>query len=1219
MIDEDSNEVTIVEMVMANTSKVVLSESAVTASTTTSGSVKNGEHKLSAKVDNDLCNGTDRKDDSDDDVIMVPVPRVLVLKKDEKTRGYVLGSVELNTPPKVSYPKPKVVHAPYSSTSTAKPSFTPVNNHKTDNQLLNVPSSHSTPDLVKKPTNIVKSSPLSSLNSNTNLVKKPSNTLPRGDAKTIPSSSTANLYNSVVKYTKPQINNSLPSSTKSPSQAKAFALLTTHKRQVIKREMIRQNFIASHPNNKSIIKNKGPGIRQQVAASFGNRIPIPGGGSANKINCDKSDTRVLSTTTKSTSLKTINSLKLKPWATTKNISPTRIMNKSQTMTKMTDLVQSIISESKKPCDISSNLEGNKSQDASSSTNSTSRLKDMPDNTVSNKLNKRVVVNETNGPKGKKVKMCDTDYSIDRVIADKRAKHEKNFSTSPSKPLGPPPTTIKGNSQTAKINPTPSTFQHQISKLPKEVQINRCSADPLLARVLEWKVTWMKENKSIKTRPPPVSEKPLRPLKLTYSSLKEYCDTYEPLILHEIWGHVMQTFESEKSGINSMVAISSYEAMDPFLRIDCQTLSSFKDFEDQKHISEGEMVLMELKADGGESRLVFGYIQELGTEEITKKTLLSRYLKPSPHHKLLLKYHIRTRLRPIILDMKEIIRVTSFYYLRPMLRNIEAVYSLVNSKLCEEILNPSVMACQMAFPQEIKLPDNSYNESQYKSILASVEAVQRPFPIPKMLLVQGPPGTGKTFTLVGMIQRIFTDWDDLSNSPKILVCTPSNGAVDEIARRLHDHRHFLNKSPMNRSLRIVRLGQTNQIHPSVRKFSLDELVESNIKSRKSDLEKTFTTKINSLKDSAAKKDQEIAELRAKNEKDKADKCASEMYQIYRDLKLAQAELSKVEETNSAQDKRLLKLDILRKADVILSTLNSSRHVLLEDLFQSKRDPIRFNCAIIDEASQCAEPELLMPLMYNSISKLILIGDPMQLPATVISPIAAEYNYGRSLFERIFLHFGKYSTNSPVLMLDTQYRMHSQICSFPSLKFYDNRLKTPDALDERPFPAKPYMVFDLRGTVEDVANPKNIVNEAEADFVVTLYVAVREMIPKNCTIGIITPYQGQKRMLINKLENHKDNLLDINTIDGFQGQERDVVILSLVRDFSKRDSKIGFLTSNNRLNVALTRARHSIILCMSDASQVVNELWKELLDDADSRQAVYRTSYKSKKGFQKLLSR
>lgn len=1206
MIDEDSDEVCIVGEVTRDpeTLPSVDPSRAPAASTATAEGPGTTEPcKSRANIDSDHKNGIDKSEDSDDDVIMVPVPRVLVLKKDEKTRGFVLGSVEINTPAKINSKEPKVVLASHSSTLSTKLS-PPLKNQNAskDDPIKNPPNSS-----LSSNNFTTKASPLSSLNSNPSLVKKTSNPLPSDTTRAITSSSSKRLTISHSKSI--QSINSL-TSNKSPLVAKA--LLAKHKSQAIKREIIRKKFAASHPNN---FKTKGS-LKQQVAASFGNRIPIPGGGSASIKSNDKLELHTVS----GSSTRCASNLSTKPSTSGKDkillkedSSHKRVIPKTQGMTHMTDLVQSIISASNRTND-KSNSELVKSKENGQ------LVKSDTLHTVNNgRTSKRVVVNESNGPQGKKVKMCDTDYNIDRVIAEKRAKHEQNISTSPSKPLGPAPKTVKRNAAPNKVNPTSSTLQNQISKLPKDVNSNKFTADPLLAQILEWKVTWMKESRKVKAKPPPVSGKPLKPLKLSYTSLKDYCETYEPLILHEIWGHVMQAFEGKQSGINVFVAISSYEAADPFLRIDCQTTVSLKEYEEQKHLSEGEMVLMELRVEGADSRLVFGYVQDLTTEDITKTTLMARLLKPPPNHKFLLKYHIRTRLRILKLDISQMMRVTGFYYLRPMLRNIEALYSLANSKLCEEILNPGEMACQMAFPQNIKPPDNSYNESQYKAILASVEAVQRPFPIPKMLLVQGPPGTGKTFTLIGMIRKMFLDWDDPSNSLKILVCTPSNGAVDEIARRLHDERHFLNQSSMKRSLRIVRLGQLSQIHPDIKKLSLDELVERNLKCRKTDLEKIHLTKINHLKDLAAKKDREIAELRAKNEKDKADKCAAEMYQVYRDLKLAQAEMNKAEESNSSQDKRMLKLDILRKADVILSTLNSCRHSLLEVLFQTERDPIRFNCAIIDEASQCAEPEILMPLMYNSISKLILIGDPMQLPATVISPHAAEYNYGRSLFERVFLHFGSYAPNSPVLMLDTQYRMHSEICSFPSLKFYDNRLKTPQVLDERPYPTKPYMVFDLRGTVENTSNPKNIINEWEADFVATLYAAVREMVPKNSTIGIVTPYQGQKKMLRDKLDNVSDNFLDINTIDGFQGQERDVIILSLVRDFSKKDSSIGFLTSTHRLNVALTRARHSLMLCLSDASQITNELWKSLIEDAESRQAIYRTSYKSRKGFQKLISR
>jgi len=265
--------------------------------------------------------------------------------------------------------------------------------------------------------------------------------------------------------------------------------------------------------------------------------------------------------------------------------------------------------------------------------------------------------------------------------------------------------------------------------------------------------------------------------------------------------------------------------------------------------------------------------------------------------------------------------------------------------------------------------------------------------------------------------------------------------------------------------------------------------------------------------------------------------------------------------------------------------------------------------VDEASQCSEPELLMPLFYKTISKMILIGDPMQLPATVKSRKANDMRFGRSLFERFFEHFGGYEDESnPVLMLDEQYRMHPDICKFPAEKFYAGRLKSHESIAARmaKFPLRAYSVINVRDTSLDTLDPKNVINRAEARFVINVcHVICTILKHSTATIGIITPYQGQKKLLQNLID--KENLSiqpTVNTIDGFQGQEKDIIILSCVRaNENGHAGGIGFMGSMQRMNVALTRAKHSFIACVSRPALEHNDLWKSFIDDAVKRHCIF----------------
>ena len=407
------------------------------------------------------------------------------------------------------------------------------------------------------------------------------------------------------------------------------------------------------------------------------------------------------------------------------------------------------------------------------------------------------------------------------------------------------------------------------------------------------------------------------------------------------------------------------------------------------------------------------------------------------------------------------------------------------------------------------------------------------------------GAGKTKTLVGIVKKIFLDWKEKNACPKLLICAPSNGAIDEIGKRLFKEKDFLTKSKVNRSLRIVRIGQEENMNSDVKEnMYIDSLINKNIQMKQDDL-KVFH------RGELGEKEAELNSLTLKANCLERDKEFEELKQIKARMSLLKNQigyLEKYQKDKTKEKKKLdtdgmkkkLRFDLLTKADIILTTLSSCSNASLLQVFNEKRI---FNCCIIDEASQCTEPEILMPLSFNSITKMILIGDPMQLPATTISTIASKFGFGRSLFERFYKYLqSKPTLNQFYIMLNIQYRMHSEICSFPSRLFYNNRLQTDKKADHRQFPLIPYMVFDVKDTVECKKNVKNIHNSLESDFVVKLTNKCTEILAgcdqfKNFTvkIGIITPYQGQRKLLesgINRLSNRRVKI-EVNTIDGFQG--------------------------------------------------------------------------------------
>ena len=230
-------------------------------------------------------------------------------------------------------------------------------------------------------------------------------------------------------------------------------------------------------------------------------------------------------------------------------------------------------------------------------------------------------------------------------------------------------------------------------------------------------------------------------------------------------------------------------------------------------------------------------------------------------------------------------------------------------------------------------------------------------------------------------------------------------------------------------------------------------------------------------------------------------------------------------------------------------------------------------IIDEACQAVELDCLIPLQHG-VSKVIAVGDPEQLPSTVLSKKSQELDFGCSLFERLYKVFQTESRTlfrdeslanfNPVLLLDTQYRMHPEICTFPSRHVYDGRVKTDssvmDRLSTRKCPFRPLLFFDLVDSKEtsdsrgSLAGP-SVSNLVEATFTVALCLEITKLYPPH-SIGVITPYQKQKALIMGRLRtatfrDEEGNirplagLVEVGTVDGFQGREKEFIILSCVR--------------------------------------------------------------------------
>lgn len=786
-------------------------------------------------------------------------------------------------------------------------------------------------------------------------------------------------------------------------------------------------------------------------------------------------------------------------------------------------------------------------------------------------------------------------------------------------------------------------------------------DAILTAILQWRVSWLDEQKKF-AKPPPISRKEPRRLKITYENYKDYESTFMPLLMHEIWAQIFESWSKletllatgttmevdsshephfgnhkKPSGLQInprnqnvhsqqlkqlLVGVATYKTEGLYqCTLRCHYIVEARHLASHmKLIGEGDLIRLDLvtcprvdqpassetASDVKKDNILslFAYVQDVSSERINQYTKLADcfIMKASYTRNChLINYNVIIAKRPLKLKTDEPMRMSGLYYLKPMIRQIESVAMLKESALASDILCPKVITCQLSIPTIVSIKSPHYNDMQYKAIIGTNEALVRN--IPKIQLIQGPPGTGKTHTLCGIIKHFYTHWRDSSRIPKILICTPSNGAIDEVARRLYKEREFMKTSITKRSLRLVRVGQPEQVADSVRHISLDDLVETNSNYKVEMIKKKHLARVKQLEDELSKCDTEITNLRYMERHNEIPGVEARMASLFKELEASKSaeELTAKREASEAA-KRNMRFELIKNADVILTTLNSCQRHPLDSIFKGEHAQLSFHCVIVDEASQCCEPELLMPLCYR-ISKMILIGDPMQLPATVISKHAQEFDFGRSLFERFFNHFDRYSPKSPIIMLTEQYRMHPDICHFPSKRFYDDRLISAPCTHVK-YPLRHYILFDLRHSSESKSRGTSMENEVEANFVRNLLVAVLTKAPENSRIGVITPYRGQLKLLTSKimsLKSQKNMEVNINTCDGFQGQEQDIIILSCVRAFEHGGS-IGFLKSFQRMNVSLTRAKYSLIVVISVKALSKDDTWKALIEDARNRRCL-----------------
>lgn len=447
--------------------------------------------------------------------------------------------------------------------------------------------------------------------------------------------------------------------------------------------------------------------------------------------------------------------------------------------------------------------------------------------------------------------------------------------------------------------------------------------------------------------------------------------------------------------------------------------------------------------------------------------------------------------------------------------------------------------------ELDLP-NYLNASQQDAIRLARAAYD-------LAVIHGPPGTGKTTTLVAlMVQAVLA-------GEKVLACAPSNTAVDHLLEELVDAGQ-----------RVVRIGHPARVTPRLQQHCLDGLMEQH--------ESQVVVK--------ALRRQAEDLLRQAEKWTRAPRASGERHQMRRAARDLEQEAKALE--------RYMARSILDRADIVCATTT------FNDDFLGNR---HFDLGVIDEACQSTEPGSWCPLPF--VDKVVLAGDPQQLPPTVLSLDAAAEGFDRSLMQRVMELYGP----SISRLLNVQYRMHEQIMEFSSQQLYEGRLiADPSVRDHRlcdlpnvrmqPMTQEPVAFYDSAGANwDEELEPSGLSkrNRNEAKLVLQKVGELLEAGVDPQAIGVIAPYAAQVRLLRDSATKQAPSELwrrvEIDTVDGFQGREKEAIVISMVR--SNPQHEIGFLADRRRMNVALTRARRKLIVIGDSATLGIDPFYQAFL--------------------------
>ncbi|KAM0893397.1 hypothetical protein ACQ4PT_025141 [Festuca glaucescens] len=707
-------------------------------------------------------------------------------------------------------------------------------------------------------------------------------------------------------------------------------------------------------------------------------------------------------------------------------------------------------------------------------------------------------------------------------------------------------------------------------------------------------------------------KGLKYAKNSYASVAEYLGVFEPLLFEEVKAQIVQGRSSEEDveiGLDwQRGVVDSCTESEGFHKVAMVVQDGFREI-----VSENDLLLLSKeKFEEGVTPTAYAFAvveQRGGKDNISLRSFLAGEIKNLNVTKPVKSSRLQ-RVASTFSTPKSLLWVLKMCSLSTILREFSAMHSIASLPFKDLILSASDKnkdgddqnrAWNVPEPLMDYLQTN-LNGSQLEAVNAGLS--RRSF-----VLIQGPPGTGKTQTILGLLSAVLhsaparmqtkggfdvqkhgpeldiegknanwmkaspwliganprdlimpVDGDDgfyptgndlkpevISSNRKyrahVLVCAPSNSALDEIVSRvLLTGIRDENNSTYNP--KIVRIGL--KAHHSVKAVSMDYLIQQ---------------------------------------------------------KLSGVDRSADGGRRGAGEYDRIRASVLDEAAIVFSTLSFSGSAIFSRMTRA------FDVVIIDEAAQAVEPATLVPLVHGC-RQVFLVGDPVQLPATVISKTAQKLGYATSLFQRF------QAAGFPVQMLKIQYRMHPEISIFPSKEFYEGILQDGEGLNKkRPWHSYscfgPFCFFDIDGIESQPSGSGSWVNEDEVEFITLLYHQLAMHYPElksSSQVALISPYRHQVKLLKDHFKStfgdQSKEVIDVNTVDGFQGREKEVVIFSCVR--CNKEQKIGFVNDFRRMNVAITRARSAVLVIGSASTLQKDEHWNNLVECAKERNHYFKVS-------------